>query len=483
MNFTGTESKVKIVCTMGPSCQDFPTVESLVYAGMNAARFNFSHGTYESHANALCVVRRAEEKCGVPIAVVLDTKGIEIRTGKNKDGLKLKLEQGNDVFLSLRECKGTEKAIYVDYPLLFKEIPKGQDIFIDDGKIHLKAISLSEDGIMCQIVSGGELGECKGINVPGAEISASSPTKQDISDIKWGVEHRIDYLAQSFVRSAGDVKRVRSLLTGFSSSVKIIAKIETRQAVANIDSIITAADGIMIARGDLGVEIPIEDVPIVQKSIIKKCNALGKPVIVATQMLDSMIRNPRPTRAESNDVANAVLDGSDAVMLSGETAVGRYPVEAVSVMKKLVLRAEEYVTCSATGVRVQNRRATTDAVSRAAAEIANMLNASAVLSLTRSGATARMVSKYRPNCPIVAVTPSREVWRGLTLVWGVYPILSEFTKDVYGSFVNAVRSALKLGYIKRGDTAVITSGIPFGVPGSTNFIQVYTVRGPAGADL
>ena len=470
------ERKVKIICTMGPSCWDEAIVSELVQSGMNVARMNFSHGDYESHTKTIDNVRKVEEKLRRPIATLLDTKGPEIRTGMLADHKKVQLISGDEFYLYFEPQDGTSKGVYVDYADLYKEVSAGQEIFIDDGSILLSVKELHSSSIKCKVLVGGELGEQKGVNVPGAVLSVPTLTEKDIMDIRWGIEHNVDYIAVSFVRTKEDVLSVRKVLEENSGESKIIAKIETRQSVQNIDEILTVVDGIMVARGDLGVEMPTEDVPMVQKEIIEKCRAQGKPAIVATQMLDSMIRNPRPTRAEASDVANAVIDGADAVMLSGETASGKYPVESVNIMHKILMRTEENLSdWQRTPKIFFNCGEIADAVSKSARDISETVCATAILSLTRSGATARMVSKYRPDCPVIALTPSFSTWRELALVWGVYPLVCPFTTDVEESVSNSLSLVEQEGLIKGGDNVVFTSGIPLGVPGSTNLLQVYTV--------
>ncbi|MCW1713816.1 MULTISPECIES: pyruvate kinase [Synergistaceae] len=470
------ERKVKIVCTMGPACWDEKTISELVRSGMNVARLNFSHGDHDSHTKTINNVRKVEETLRRPVATLLDTKGPEIRTGMLEGHQKVMLEAGNGFSLLLAPAVGNSMGVYVDYPGLYKEISVGQEIFIDDGSILLLAESLDSNSVRCRVMVGGELGEKKGVNVPGADLSVPTLTEKDISDIRWGIEHSVDYIAVSFVRTKEDILGVRKILEEHSGEAKIIAKIETRQSVENIDEILAIVDGIMVARGDLGVEMPTEDVPMVQKEIIEKCRSQGKPAIVATQMLDSMIRNPKPTRAEASDVANAVIDGADAVMLSGETAGGRYPVGSVKMMHKILMRTEENLSeWQRTPKIFFNCGEIADAVSRAARDISETVCATAILSLTRSGATARMVSKYRPDCPIIAMTPSFSTWRELALVWGVYPLICPFTTDVEESVSNSLSIVQEEGLIKGGDNVVFTSGIPLGVPGSTNLVQVYTV--------
>ena len=461
---------------MGPACWDEETISELVGSGMNVARLNFSHGDHESHTKTIDNVRKVEEKLRRPVATLLDTKGPEIRTGMLPNHEKIHLEPGKEFYLFFEHAEGNEYGVYIDYPDLYKEVSIGQDIFIDDGSILLSVEALDPAAIKCRVLVGGELGEKKGVNVPGADLSVPTLTDKDISDIRWGVEHKVDYIAVSFVRTKENILGVRKVLEDYSGESKIIAKIETRQSVENIDEILAVVDGIMVARGDLGVEMPTEDVPMVQKEIIEKCRSQGKPAIVATQMLDSMIRNPKPTRAEASDVANAVIDGADAVMLSGETASGKYPVGSVKIMNKILMRTEENLReWQRTPKIFFNCGEIADAVSRAARDISETVCAAAILSLTRSGATARMVSKYRPDCPVIALTPSFSTWRELALLWGVYPLICPFTTDVEESVSNSLTIVQEEGLIKGGDNVVFTSGIPLGVPGSTNLVQVYTV--------
>lgn len=478
------ERKVKIVCTMGPACWEEETISELVRSGMNVARLNFSHGDHLSHTKTIENVRRVEETLRRPIATLLDTKGPEIRTGMLAGHKKVYLNPGNNFDLYFQPVEGTEAGVYIDYPDLYREVNRGQDIFIDDGTIQLSVEELSSASLKCKVLVGGELGEKKGVNVPGADLSVPTLTEKDISDIRWGIEHSVDYIAVSFVRTKDDVLGVRRILEENSGEARIIAKIETRQSVENIDGILAVVDGIMVARGDLGVEMPTEDVPMVQKDIIEKCRSQGKPVIVATQMLDSMIRNPKPTRAEASDVANAVIDGADAVMLSGETASGKYPVESVKIMHKIIMRTEENLRdWQRTPKIFFNCGEIADSVSKAARDISESVCAAAILSLTRSGATARMVSKYRPECPVIALTPSLSTWRELALVWGVYSLVCPFTTDVEESVSNSLSIVQEEGLIKGGDNVVFTSGIPLGVPGSTNLVQVYTVGKMIGKGL
>lgn len=474
---TSTKRKVKIVCTMGPACWDYDKMLRVAKAGMNVARLNFSHGDYESHTRTIETVRRVEAEIKRPIAVLLDTKGPEIRTGLLENGEKAFLSAGEKFELRLEDkTPGNASGVFVDHRELYNEIAVGHDIFIDDGSLHLKVEKLSPEKIICQVIVGGELGERKGLNAPDANLSVSTLTDKDVNDISWGAEHGVNFVAVSFVRTKEDIIGVRRLLEKNECKAKVIAKIETRQSVHNMDEILDVVDGVMVARGDLGVEMLTEDVPIIQKEIIEKCRAFGKTVIVATQMLDSMIRNPRPTRAEASDVANAVLDGTDAVMLSGETASGKYPVESVEMMHKIVARAErDFETWEKKPKSFAGCYEIADAVSQAAGTIARTVNARAIIPLTRSGETARMVSKYRPTPLIFAITPSFSTWRELAIVWGVTPYLTGMAGDLESSVSDALSILQDHGIIEAGNNVVFTSGVPLGEPGSTNMVHVHTV--------
>ncbi len=467
---------VKIVCTIGPASENYGTLMSMARAGMNVARLNFSHGDYEGHERKLNLIRRVERDAGAPIAALLDTKGPEIRTGQMEKG-EVMLIGGNSIVLTGagETFVGTAERIHINYPLLAREVTPGQNIYIDDGTLHLEVEGVEGEDVHCRIVVGGPLRNTKGVNIPGAPLSLPALSEKDKEDIAWGIQHGMEYLAVSFIKTRSDVLEVRKLIKSCGGTMKIIAKIETHQAVQNLAEIVDVVDGMMIARGDLGVEIPTEDVPLVQKHIIEMCRSRGKVVIVATQMLDSMIRNPRPTRAEASDVANAVLDGTDAVMLSGETASGAYPVEAVATMRRIVDRAEEELgiwclPCRERGSVV----GVPDAVSDAAVLIAKQVEASAIISLTKSGSTARMISKHRPSCPILGVTPSQQTWRELALWWGVRPVRLSELSDVNVAAREAINACVSGGCIPEGELAVITAGIPLGQPGSTNMVEVLT---------
>lgn len=468
--------KVKIVCTLGPASSNREILGPMMKSGMTVARLNFSHGTHEGHLKTLNMVRGLSDVYGGPVPVMLDTRGPEIRTGLMKDG-PADIIQGELFTLRLNDdSPGDGQGVWVTYPLLGKETKIGQNIYIDDGTIHLRIEEIDENRVVCKVVVGGTLSDRKGVNVPGAGFSFSAMSEKDIEDILWGVKHDIDFVAVSFVRDRNDVLAVRKVIEDAGGDIKIIAKIETQQGVENIHEIVEVIDGIMIARGDLGVEIATEEVPLVQKRLIDICRSQGKPVIVATQMLDSMIRNPRPTRAEASDVANAVLDGADVLMLSGETAAGKYPVESVETMSRIIAKAEEQLKLWQRPFTVPSvPKSVPDAVSMAAVEIAAKTGAKAILSLTRSGITARMVSKYRPDCPIIATTPSEKTQKELSLSWGVIPIFkcSEGSEDQ--AIEGAVGEAIKKGLLSEGDMVVITAGMPLDLPGTTNMVRVHTI--------
>lgn len=467
--------RVKIVCTMGPAVRDEGVLREMVLAGMNVARLNFSHGDYETHGRYLRMVRSLEEELKLPLPVMLDTKGPEIRTGLLKDRREVVLREGQLFSLVVEDVLGDESRVSVSYKDLPREVAPGQEIFLDDGTIGLVVEEVRGGEIVCRVVNGGVLGERKGVNVPGADLSVPVLSEKDVQDIKWGVDHDVDYIAVSFVRSRDDVIAVKKVLEEFRHDVKIIAKIETRQAVKNLQEILEVSDGVMVARGDLGVELPTEQVPVVQKCIVDLARRAGKPVIVATQMLESMIGSPRPTRAEASDVANAVIDGADAVMLSGETARGKYPVEAVRTMARIIEHTEKNRALWERPFDLPAAGSVPDSISHASVTIASEMRASAIVTLSRSGTTLRMVAKYRPRCPIISSTPVKKVWREMSLVWGAIPLLAEDVKNVEDAIENTLALAQEEGLIKEGDLVVVTAGLPVGIPGTTNLIQVQTV--------
>ncbi|NOU92345.1 pyruvate kinase [Paenibacillus sp. LMG 31456] len=470
--------KTKIVCTIGPVSESLDMFKKLIDAGMNVARLNFSHGDFEEHGNRIKNVRQASKELNKIVAILLDTKGPEIRTGKLKDDQKVELVQDNFITLTTEEIVGDADRVHITYKDLPKDVKIGATILIDDGLIGLEVADVSNTDIKCRIVNGGLLGGKKGVNVPGVKINLPGITEKDANDIVFGIEQGVDFIAASFVRKASDVIEIREILERHNANhIQIISKIENQEGVDNLDEILEVSDGLMVARGDLGVEIPAEDVPIVQKAMIKKCNQAGKPVITATMMLDSMQRNPRPTRAEASDVANAIFDGTDAVMLSGETAAGKYPIESVLTMAKISERAEAALEHREIFIRQSNaqQKTVTEAISQAVASSALDLEARAILTATESGYTARMVSKYRPKAPIIAVTPIDHVLRRLSLVWGVVPIKGEDCKTTDELFEHAVDSSVKAGHVSLGDTVVITAGVPVGRSGTTNIIKVHQI--------
>ena len=469
--------KTKIVCTIGPSSESPEVLRKLVEAGMNVARLNFSHGDYEEHGRRIAAIRQVSEELGKTVAILLDTKGPEIRTGKLKEE-PIELVQGETIVLTTEEILGDAKRVSITYPDLPKDVQVGSTILIDDGLIGLTVTNVTDTEIECRIVNGGTLKSRKGVNVPGVRISLPGITEKDAKDIEFGIRQGIDFIAASFVRKASDVLEIRELLEKHNAThIQIISKIENREGVDNLDEILEVSDGLMVARGDLGVEIPAEEVPLVQKRMIKKCNLAGKPVITATQMLDSMQRNPRPTRAEASDVANAIFDGTDAIMLSGETAAGKYPVESVQTMSRIAEKAEsalEYREIFTRQSMVQ-QNSVTEVISQAVANSALDLNAKAILTTTESGYTARMVSKYRPKAPIIAVTPNKHVLRRMCLVWGVVPVEGVHAKNTDEMFQIAIDRAIKAGLINFGDLVVITAGVPAGRSGTTNLIKIHHV--------
>ncbi|OXS53229.1 pyruvate kinase [Cohnella sp. CIP 111063] len=469
--------KTKIVCTIGPSSESLENTKKLIAAGMNVARLNFSHGDYEEHGNRIKAIRQASQELNKTVAILLDTKGPEIRLGKLKEE-PIELVQGEYITLTTEEILGDITRVPVTYKDLPSDVSVGSTILIDDGLIGLTVIDIQGTEIKCQIVNSGQIKSKKGVNVPGVAISMPGLTEKDISDIKFGIEVGVDFIAASFVRRASDVLEIRELLERHDARhIHIISKIENQQGVDNLDEILEVSDGLMVARGDLGVEIPAEEVPLVQKLMIEKCNRVGKPVITATQMLDSMQRNPRPTRAEASDVANAIFDGTDAIMLSGETAAGKYPVESVETMARIAESAESALHYREIFTKQANAQQTsvTEAISQAVANSALDLEAKAIVTSTESGYTARMVSKYKPKSPIIAVTPVEQVLRRLQLVWGVIPVKGVSASTTDEMFEIAVQGVLDSGIVRLGDTIVITAGVPVGRSGTTNLIKIHNV--------
>ena len=469
--------KTKIICTMGPSTEKGDTLKKLIEAGMNVARMNFSHGDFDEHGGRLKSLRKYSKELGLPVAALLDTKGPEIRLGDFEAG-RVELKEGQEFTLTARDILGTEKEVSITYKQLPKDVKPGSSILLDDGLIGLEVKEVSGDDIVCTVMNGGPVSNHKGVNVPGTDLSMDYLSEKDKADLIWGAENDVDFIAASFVREAADVIAIRDLLKAHGGEkIQIIAKIENEQGVRNIDGILEAADGIMVARGDMGVEIPCEEVPVVQKNLIKKANQAGKIVVTATQMLDSMIKNPRPTRAEAPDVANAIYDGTVAIMLSGETAAGAYPVEALKTMVKIAERTEKDINYRRRFFE-NDRKANpdvTDAICHATCTTALDLKAKAIISVTKSGRSAKMVSRYKPDCDIVACAMDEKVCRQLNLAWGVTPLLLDEQKEVFDLFDEAVAVAAKEKGLQKGDTVVITSGVPIGMSGTTNMLKVQNV--------
>nr|WP_291234488.1 pyruvate kinase [Frisingicoccus sp.] len=469
--------KTKIICTLGPSSESEETLRKLMIEGMDVARFNFSHGTHEEQLEKFNRVKRIREELGLPVAALLDTKGPEIRL-KTFENDKAELKQGSRFTLTTREVLGNESIVSITYKDLPKDVKAGGRILLDDGLIELLIDEIDDTEIHCTVVNSGVISNRKGVNVPDTNLSMPFISQKDYEDICFGIEHGFDFIAASFTRTAEDILQIRKILEEKNcNNISIIAKIENMQGVQNINEIIRVSDGIMVARGDMGVEIPLEEVPVLQKKIIQKVYQAGKQVITATQMLDSMMKNPRPTRAEATDVANAIYDGTSAIMLSGETAAGAYPVEALQTMVKIAERTEIDINYrrrfeeKGTGVITD----VTNAISHATCTTGMDLNAAAIITVSKSGRTARMISKFRPTCPIIACTMSESVWRRLNLSWGVQPVIITERDTTDDLFETAVEAAQKKGYVKQGDITVITAGVPLGVSGTTNMLKVQVV--------
>lgn len=453
----------KIICTMGPNTDKKTVMKSLVKNGMNVARFNFSHGDHEEQRERMNLLKNVREELDRPVAILLDTKGPEIRTGLLEGGKKVTLREGSEFILYTEEMTGNETGCCVTYPGLAKDVKSGDRILIDDGLIELKVKQIKSGNIVCHVENGGELGERKGVNVPNVKVKLPAVTEKDIDDILFGIQQDIDFIAASFIRSAKGVKEIRKILKeNHAEHISIIAKIENAEGVENIDEIIEASDGIMVARGDLGVEIPAQEVPHIQKMIIKKCNERYVPVITATQMLDSMIRNPRPTRAEVADVANAIYDGTDAVMLSGETAAGKYPIEALKMMNEIAENTEQYVDYEKYihHRTMYEQSKISSAIGIASVRTARNIGAACIVTPTMSGKTARLISNFRPSMPIYAVTPNEMVQHKMQLYWGVIPLKGYIKDTTENIIVNAMETIKRKRLVKKGQTVVITAGDP-----------------------
>ncbi len=469
--------RTKIICTLGPAVDSEDMIRTLIRTGMDAARFNFSHGSHPEHLARLNMLKAVRDAMGRPVATILDTKGPEIRI-RSFETKTITLEPGDPFTLTTEDVTGNQGLVSVTYPQLHEELQPGQEILIDDGLVAIRVERIEGTNIVCTVENGGTLSANKSINIPGVHIQLPALTEKDIDDIRFGVENDFDFIAASFVRRAADVEAVRAVLHDCGGDdVKIIAKIENQEGVDNLDAILEAADGIMVARGDLGVEIPAARVPILQKQMIRKGLQQGKPVITATQMLDSMMRNPRPTRAEVSDVANAVYDGTGSVMLSGETAGGKYPVEALTAMVGIVTETESAIDYwkQFQKQRVLPASNINDAITHTCCLTAKDLNAKAILTATNSGRSARMICRFRPACPIAALTMHEKVRRQLNISWGVTPYLTGEVNSTDRIFSLSAEVALKERLVENGDTVVITAGVPLGKSGSTNLIKAQVI--------
>ncbi|MDV3351536.1 pyruvate kinase [Leptolyngbyaceae cyanobacterium CCMR0082] len=471
--------RTKIVSTIGPATQDPATLRSLIEAGATTLRLNFSHGTHDDHQRNIRLIRQISFELNQPVGILQDLQGPKIRLGKFEAG-SIHLKTGDSFILTSRQLPGTEEISSVTYEALVEEVPTGATILLDDGKVEMRVVDkdMEKRELHCEVVVGGKLSNSKGVNFPGVYLSIKALTEKDKVDLAFGLDQGVDWVALSFVRNPQDVLEIKEIITNAGKRVPVIVKIEKHEAIEQMEAILSLSDGVMVARGDLGVELPAEDVPILQKRLIATANRLGIPVITATQMLDSMVSNPRPTRAEVSDVANAILDGTDAVMLSNETAVGEYPVEAVATMAKIAMRTErEQISPDSDAA---TSRTIPNAISRAVGQIASQLDAAAIMSLTKTGATARNVSKFRPPTPILAVTPHVEVARRLQLVWGVKPLLVVDLPSSSQTFQSAVNVAQEKELLHDGDLVVMTAGTLQGVSGSTDLIKVELVTAVLG---
>jgi len=471
------DKKTKIVCTLGPSSNTKEMIEKMYEKGMNIARLNFSHGTHEDHQKVINIIKEINEKLEIPIGIMLDTKGPEIRIGKFKEPIILK--DNETILLTTREIEWCDdKIIQVSYQNLSKIVDKGSFIYIADGTVELRVESSEGTEINCTVSIGGEVGTRKNVNVPGSIVDLPGVSEQDIDDIEFGIKNGIDFIAQSFVKTPDDILEVRKILANNNAEhIHMISKIESFQALELLDEIIEVSDGIMVARGDLGVQIPIENIPSVQKTIIHKCNLKGKPVITATQMLESMTKNPRPTRAEATDVANAILDGSDAIMLSGETASGKHPLRAIDIMDKIARKTERTLKSIKLFDDNKDYKPTiTDSISKSVCHTASDLEAAAIITCTSTGHTARQISRHRPITPIIAVTPNEKEFRKLILVWGVTPILIPYPKNTDALMEESLEIVKSKGLIQQFDLVIITAGIPFNIAGNINLMKIEMIK-------
>ncbi len=460
----------KIVCTIGPASRNIQVLRAMISAGMDVARINMAHGSVDDHERSIELVREASKAEGKDVAILMDLAGPKLRIGDLAGG-EVVLKAGDPFTVTTRQIVGDERIASINYPNLPKEVKPGDSILINEGLIILKVESVDREDVRCRVIAGGPLYSRRGVNLPGIPLSVSPITEKEKVDVPFGIERHVDWFGLSFVRRASDIEELKRIIRDAGGAQRIVAKIEKREAVENLDEIAAAADGLMVARGDLGVELPTEDVPLVQKRIILKARTAAKPVITATQMLESMVQNPRPTRAEVSDVANAILDGTDAVMLSGETAMGKYPVETIEVMSRIIARTEQELEYG-DRLPMPKEPTTSEAIGAAATELAELLGAKAIVTSTESGATARQVSKHRPRAPIVAAASDPMVLRQTRLSWGVIPVKVGKSADVDEMFDIAARAAVESGIAQTGDRIVITAGIRVNVPGTTNLIKV-----------
>lgn len=469
--------KTKIVCTIGPSSDSYEVLKALVNEGMNVARLNFSHGTHPEHKKRIDTIKKLRDDIDEPIAIMLDTKGPEIRIKTFKDGM-IRIEQGQDFTLTSEDLEGDETKVSVTYKDIAKDLKADDRVLIDDGLVEFTVISVDEKNVYMKAVNSGELSDRKGVNLPSVKVNLPTLTEKDIEDLIFGIENDVDFIAASFIRSAKDVLEIRKILeSNGGDDIKIISKIENLEGVQNIDEIIDASDGIMVARGDMGVELDEEDIPLVQKDIIRKCNLKGKFVITATQMLDSMIRNPRPTRAEVTDVANAILDGSSAIMLSGETAAGNYPVKACEMMRKIAVKIEDSLDykIALDSTNDEHEINITNSIAKATREAALDLDAKVIIAATTSGLTARNISKFKPKSLIIAATTDEKVRRQLAIEWGVFPIRATLASSIDDLFYESINILKNIKFVKEGELVILTAGMPLGKAGSTNIMMVKTV--------
>ena len=473
--------RTKIVCTIGPATASEPQLTALVEAGMNVARLNFSHGDYEFHAQTIERLRRIGRECNRPVALLQDLCGPKIRLGElPPDGLEI--ESGQEVSFVLQEAGNSIDSIPLPTPVVFAMIQKGESMSINDGRVKLTVTERDADCIRAVATIGGHIFTRKGVNLPETYLPVNSVTEKDLEDLRFGIQQGVDWIAVSFVRNALDLEPVKRTIGSSKKKIGVVAKIEKHEAIEGLDDILNVADGIMVARGDLGVEMPFDRVPIVQKDIVRRCNQMGKPVIVATQMLESMIEAPDPTRAEATDVANSILDGTDAVMLSGETAVGKYPIAAVETLDKIATQTETILSAKSFELFRSHKGevSVTEAVAESVCRISALVSAKAIFCNTSSGGTARLVSKYRPKTPIIAFTPEESTYKKLALTWGVQPHLIHTVNSADEMLAEVVNAAVSMELTERGEKVVITSGIPVGMAGSTSLLKVHTVGSPIG---